>query len=64
MRKINLENSLMAKCPEIAEEWDYDKNGNLTPQNVVCFSSQYVWWICPIGHSYQGVGVLDGFLSS
>ncbi|MCR5635201.1 MAG: zinc-ribbon domain-containing protein [Lachnospiraceae bacterium] len=27
-------NSLAVKYPEIAKEWDYEKNGELTPEKV------------------------------
>ena len=40
--------------PELAEEWDYEKNGNLTPQMVVGGSNKKVWWICrTCSHSWE-----------
>lgn len=45
--------NLLEIYPEIAKEWDYEKNGELKPDEVTCHSSQKVWWICPNGHSYK-----------
>ena len=39
--------------PEIAEEWDHAKNGELTPFGVTFGSGRKVWWLCDRGHSYQ-----------
>ncbi len=38
---------LLAKAfPEIAAEWDGDRNGNRTPYTVAADSSRTVWWRC------------------
>ena len=44
--------SLEEKYPEVAKEWDYNKNGNVTPAMVYPGTRKKVWWICPQGHSY------------
>ena len=46
--------SLSISNPEIAKEWDYEKNKPLTPETVAKGSIKKVWWICPKGHSYDG----------
>ena len=46
-------NDLLTIEPDIAQEWDYDKNQKLRPENVVAGSSQKVWWICSKGHSWK-----------
>ncbi len=43
---IEGENDLMTQCPEIAEEWNYEKNKGLIPKNVYYKSSLTVWWKC------------------
>lgn len=40
------ENSLLEKFPLVALEWDYSKNGNLTPETVNSGSTKTVWWKC------------------
>ncbi len=46
--------TLAEQFPELAMEWDYEKNGVLTPENVSYGSNKKVWWICPkCGQSYQ-----------
>lgn len=46
-------NDLATANPEIAKEWDYEKNGSLSPDLIAKGSHLRVWWICPKGHSYQ-----------
>ncbi len=46
-------NDLLFKFPEIASEWDYQKNTN-TPDKVSHGTHHKAWWICPVeGHSYE-----------
>lgn len=44
---------LQTKFPELSLEWDYEKNGELRPSDVLPSSNKKVWWICGKGHSYQ-----------
>ena len=50
---IKKNGSLLDNYPEIANEWNYEKNGDLFPDSITSHSSQKVWWICPNGHSYK-----------
>jgi transcription elongation factor Elf1 len=48
--------SLAVLYPErVAELWDYEKNGNLKPENVPAGSvTQFIWLKCPLdGHSWK-----------
>ncbi len=45
-------NDLASAEPEIAAQWDYEKNGTLTPGQVARYSMKKVWWRCEKGHSY------------
>ena len=47
------ENSLANKYPEIASEWDYEKNGKLLPTMVSSNSNIRVWWKCSEGHEWE-----------
>ena len=47
------ENSLLHSNPEIAKEWNYEKNGNLRPEHFLANSSKKVWWKCQKGHEWQ-----------
>ena len=47
------ENDLCSVDPKLASEWDYEKNGTLTPDQVMAGSSKKVWWKCDKGHSWQ-----------
>lgn len=51
-KKVNLENCLKSKFPNIALEWDYNKN-DLTPLEVLPGSTKKVYWICSKNHSYE-----------
>lgn len=47
-------NDLATLRPDIAKDWDYEKNGDLTPSMVACgYSSKSIWWKCKQNHSYQ-----------
>lgn len=52
-RLITGENNLAAKYPNLASEWNYEKNGNLTPHDVTAGSRKKVWWLCEKGHAYE-----------
>ena len=46
--------SLAKQYPEIALEWDYEKNSNhISPTTINGKSGKYVYWRCPNGHSYE-----------
>lgn len=46
-------NDLGTLFPEIAEQWDYDKNAPVTPQEVLRGTARKYFWLCPEGHSFQ-----------
>lgn len=48
-----IENSLEAKYPNIADEWDYEKNNGLSPDMFSYGSTKSVWWKCAKGHSWS-----------
>ncbi len=47
------ENSLLFANPEIANEWNYEKNGSLRPEYIASNSNKKVWWKCNKGHEWQ-----------
>jgi hypothetical protein len=49
------DNCLAVQHPIISKEWDYEKNDNLTPNDVVPGSTREVFWKCNNGHSYSSV---------
>ena len=49
------ENDLATLYPDIAAQWDEEKNGALHPSNVTAGSNRRVWWRCEKGHSYHAV---------
>lgn len=47
-------NDLATTNPELAKQWDYRKNGDLTPQKITKGSHKKVWWICEkCGNSWE-----------
>ena len=46
-------NSVLLCNPRLAQEWNYEKNGTLTPENVTANSEKKVWWKCVKGHEWQ-----------
>lgn len=51
-RKACNDNCLSTKYPEIAKEWDYQKNKG-SPQDYVYGSSIIKYWKCQKGHSFK-----------
>jgi hypothetical protein len=48
-------NDLASTHPDLAKEWDFTKNGALTPEQVMAGTSKKVWWTCDYGHSWSAV---------
>ena len=46
-------NDLVSQRPNIANEWDYEKNYPLTPKDVAFGSHKEVWWHCNNGYSHS-----------
>ena len=50
----DIEDSLAKQRPDIAEQWDYEKNKPLTPEMFSYGSNDKVWWKCTVcGKSYK-----------
>lgn len=49
------DNSLSAKYPKIAKEWDYEQNGGLSPDNIAGRSREEVSWKCEKGHTWKAM---------
>ena len=43
-------NSVAAIKPELVQEWNYDKNGELQPSFISANSNKKVWWKCKNNH--------------
>lgn len=52
-RVIEGKNDLLSQAPEIAKEWDYEKNKNLKPNEICVNSGKKVYWKCAYGHSWK-----------
>ena len=46
-------NDLASSHPSLAREWDYERNGPLSPEDVFPASARKVWWICSNRHPFQ-----------
>lgn len=52
-RAIKGETDLQTVNPSLAKEWNYDKNKELTPADIMPGSTKKVWWKCEKGHEWQ-----------
>jgi hypothetical protein len=50
---LNIENCLATKFPEIAKQWDHERNGELTPYTVFPAGAQKINWVCEKGHTWS-----------
>ena len=62
MKRGNPDETLAKLFPEIAREWDYEKN-DFVPEDIWAYSSQYAYFICPKGHSYYK-SIINPYLHS
>ena len=46
-------NDLQTVNLALAKEWNYERNGELAPTDVMPNSGKRVWWICTQGHEWQ-----------
>ena len=46
-------NDFGTKYPNLLKEWDFNKNADVSPFEIVPSSDLNVWWTCPIGHEYR-----------
>lgn len=47
-----VDNNLAVKAPRLVSEWNFEKNGDLTPDKVTPNSDKKVWWKCKNGHEW------------
>lgn len=49
-------NDLASNYPDISSEWDYTRNRNIKPKEVMALSSRKAWWVCSLcGKSWKAV---------
>ena len=53
LRAIKGENDLQTVNPDLAKEWNYEKNEGLIPSDVLPNSNKKVWWRCKKGHEWK-----------
>lgn len=46
---------LKTQFPQIAAEWNYQRNGELRPEQFLPNSSKKVWWKCVKGHEWKSI---------
>lgn len=46
-------NDLATVNPDLASEWNFEKNGMLKPTDLTPNSQKTVWWICASGHQWK-----------
>ncbi len=50
---VKYKETLADRFPDIAKEWDYLQNGDLSPESISYGANYKVSWICPKGHRYE-----------
>lgn len=46
-------NDLSTVYPDVANSWNYSKNGDILPIHITAHSSKKFWWICEHGHEWE-----------
>jgi len=50
---IRGETNLSSVLPELAREWDFERNEELILDDIKPYSNRRVWWICKNGHHWR-----------
>ena len=48
---LSMTNNLRVVAPDLALEWDEERNGK-SPDDVIAFSSKPAWWRCPVSDDH------------
>jgi hypothetical protein len=51
--KVCRDNCLQPSSPNLAKEWNCEKNRYLTAKDVTAHSNKIVWWIIENGHEWE-----------
>ena len=54
-KKVCIHNSIVTTEPEVAAEWDYEKNDDLDPKTIPRSSEIKAYFLCQNGHSYLAI---------
>ena len=46
-------NDLESNYPDLVEEWDDERNADITPESIAAKSNRKVWWKCSNGHHWR-----------
>lgn len=52
-KAISGENDLQTLYPNIVKEWNFNKNIDLNPNEIMPNSNKGIWWICEKGHEWR-----------
>lgn len=52
-KRVGYGNDLATLSPELAAEWDYEKNAPVKPSEVTTGGAAKFWWLCEQRHSWQ-----------
>ena len=61
VKLIKGESDLATLHPDLVKEWHPIKNGDLMSEDISSGSGKEVWWLCPEGHTYSMVGIMQIF---
>ncbi|MBO5630371.1 MAG: zinc-ribbon domain-containing protein [Aeriscardovia sp.] len=50
---IKGKNDIYTVNEKLASEWNYERNGEITPSDIAIGSPKKVWWKCEKGHEWQ-----------
>lgn len=53
--KVGFGNDLKSLSPEVASEWDFQKNHPNRPEEFTNGSNKKAWWVCSKGHSWEAI---------
>ncbi|MDF2478502.1 MAG: hypothetical protein K0S24_3985 [Sphingobacterium sp.] len=52
-KPIKGKTDLATQMSHLLPQWNWEKNGDITPSTVAVYSNSKAWWICKQGHEWQ-----------
>lgn len=50
---VSVTNSLATLQPDLVAQWNWERNGSLSPATIHASSGKLVWWRCPLGPDHE-----------
>jgi hypothetical protein len=54
-RRVSEDRNFAVSYPALARQWNYEKNGKISPEDISHGSGKRIWWKCDRGHEWDAI---------